>query len=109
MSALLHAEVGFAYAENVARAHPLGADDARSVEERAVRRVEVLHPDAVAARLDAGVARGGELVAVEDEVVLTAASDGDRRGADREHRIGLEARAPLHDEVHGTPWASCSR
>ena len=98
---LLDAEVGLADAEDVARAHPLGADDARAVDERAVRRVEVLHPDAVAARLDPRVAGGRELVPVEDEVVLAAAADGDRGGVDGEHRAGLEARAALHDEVHG--------
>ena len=112
-SALLDAEVGLADAEDVARAHPLGADDARAVDERAVRRVEILHPDAVAARLDARVARGGELVPVEDEVVLAAAPDGDRSGVERElralSRLGLRwttsctdaARRALATEARG--------
>ena len=50
-----------------------------AVDEGAVRRAEVVDPDAVAARLDAHVARRGELVAVEGDVVLAAAADRQRR------------------------------
>ena len=41
-----------------------------AVHERAVRRADVLDPDAVAARLEARVPRRGELVAVERDVVV---------------------------------------
>ena len=59
----LEPEVGLADADDVAGREPPRPVEPDAVDEGAVRRADVLDPDAVAARLEARVARGRELVA----------------------------------------------
>src|SRR4051794_24640808 len=98
ISVLLHHEVGLADAQDVARLEALRAGDARAVDERAVRRLQIQHPGAVAAHLDPRVAGRCELVAGEHEVVLPTPTDRDGRRVERELCSVFEARAALHDE-----------
>jgi hypothetical protein len=64
----------------------------------AVRRLQILHPGAVAAHVDPRVAGRGELVAGEHEVVLPARPTVTGCRVERRLRSVFEARAPLHDE-----------
>ena len=73
---------------------------ARSVDEGAVRRADVLDPEPVAPRLEASVLRGGELVAVERDLVLAAAADRHGHRVDRNLLAGIERRA-LDDDQPG--------
>ena len=57
--------------------------DAHAVDVRAVRGAVILDVDAVAARLEARVALRGEAVALERQVVVVAAADGERGRVDR--------------------------
>src|SRR3954463_562422 len=55
--------------------------EARPVQVRAVRRAEVLDPDAVLTRLEASMPRRRELVRTDRDVVLSSAADRQlRRG-----------------------------
>src|SRR5581483_6024818 len=103
----LEPQIGLAHAHDVAGRETARAVDANAVHVRAVRRAEVLHPDAVAARLEAHVPRGRELVALEREVVLAAAADGDRRGVDLELIALVEHGALLHDELPARRRRGC--
>src|SRR5437763_10399133 len=78
----LEPQLGLADAHHVTvdeLARPVYAD---TVHVGAVRRAEVVHPDAVAARLDTDVPRRRELVGVDHHVVLAAPADRERRGVE---------------------------
>ena len=68
-----------------------------AVDEGAVRRADVLDPDAVAPRLEARVPRGRELVAVERDLVLAAAADRHRQRVDRHLLARVQRGALEHD------------
>ena len=72
----LEPEVGLADADHVAGRELAGLSMSTPLTARAVRRADVLEPDAVPAGLDAGVLSRCELV-VERDVVRVAAADGD--------------------------------
>ena len=87
-----NAQVGLADADRRRRASSRrGAVERAAVDERAVRRADVLDPDAVAARLDARVAGRGELVASSATSFCAAATDRDRRRVERGTRSPLGA------------------
>ena len=67
-----------------------GSRDASAVDEGAVRRADVLDPEAVGPRLEHGVAGRGEVVAVEADRVLAAAAEP-RRLPDLERRCRAES------------------
>src|SRR5437763_4086790 len=72
-------QLGLADAQDVARRQPLRPRQPDAVQVRAVRRADVLDPDAVLAWLDPRMRRGRVLVGVELDVVLRAAAHGQRR------------------------------
>src|SRR5436305_1835813 len=69
------------------------------VEVGAVRRAEVLHPDPVLPRLEAGVARRRVLVGSDRDVVLAAAPDRQLRRVELEVLTLVEVRALEDDEA----------
>src|SRR5258708_3424904 len=81
-----------------------GRCDAHAVHEGPVRRAEVAHPDAVTARLDSQMVCRCELVAFDRDVVLAAATDGERGRVERELVAGREDLA-----VHDDQPARCDR
>src|SRR5205814_9299670 len=98
---LLELQLGLADADNIAWNELTRPVDADAVYVRPVGRAEVVRPDAVAARLDAHMARGGELVAVDRDVVLSGAADRERRRLELELLALLERVAPQHHEPAG--------
>jgi len=77
---------------------PAFASQPDPVDERAVRRTDVLHIDAVAPRLEARMVRRGELVALDREVVVAPAPNAKRMGVERDDVALVERRALEHDE-----------
>ena len=77
------------------------AVEPRSVQERAVRRPEVLHPHSVLTRLEAGVARGRVFVGRDRDVVLIPATDRELRRVELVVFAGGEVGALDDDEPPG--------
>ena len=99
-SSSLVPQVGLADADDVAgREPPRRASSRDAVDERAVRRADVLDPDAVAARLEARVARRRELVVRRAAMSFVRAA-ADRHGAESSSNVvALVERGALdHDE-----------
>src|SRR4051812_42937564 len=81
---LLVPQVGLADANDVPLREPAGMLEARPVQVRAVRRAEVLDPDAVLTRLEASMPRRRELVRTDRDVVLSSAADRQLRRVELE-------------------------
>ena len=96
-SSSLEPQVGLADPDDVAGGEAALARQPDPVDERAVRRADVLDVDAVAARLEAGVVRRGVLVALEREVVVAAAPDASARSS-RSRRRPPRSSAGLCDD-----------
>src|SRR6266508_1945325 len=94
----LEAELRLADANEVAGVQLAGPGKPDAVDVGAVRRADVLDPDAVAARLDPRVARRGELIGVEPDVVLPAAADGDPGRVELELGVLVDRGALAHEE-----------
>src|SRR5207248_8331110 len=94
-----------ANADDVAGRELARAGQLDPVQIGAVRGADVLHPDAVAARLDAGVLRRGVVVAVEGDVVLRAAADGQRGRVEHPSFARLERGAADDDQAADVTWA----
>ena len=71
-------QIGLADPDDVARQQHSRRRDARAVDERPVRRPDVLDPEPVGARLQHRVAGRDEVVAVEPDRVLAAAAEPGR-------------------------------
>src|SRR6185295_17249474 len=72
-----------------------------AVQERAVRRAEILNPDAILSRLEARVARRRILVRRDWDVVLVPAADRQLRRVELEALAVLKVRALDDDEAAG--------
>src|SRR5215831_4874873 len=105
MCSRLIPQIGLTDADDVALRQPAGTIEARAVQVGAVRRAEVLHPDAVLARLEPRVACGGVLVGANRDVVLAAAPDRQLRRVELEVAAFVEVRALDDDQPAGDPAA----
>src|SRR5436309_16137066 len=76
---LLVPQIGLADADDVTLGEPARILEPGTVQVRAVRRAEVLHPDPVLSRLEARVPGRRVLVGADRDVVLAAATDGQLR------------------------------
>src|SRR5439155_19562815 len=94
-----------ANADDVAGRELARAGQLDPIQIGAVRGADVLYPDAVAARLDAGVLRRGVVVAVEGDVVLRAAADGQRGRVEHPSFARLERGAADDDQAADVTWA----
>src|SRR4029077_15056099 len=95
----LEPQLGGADRDDVAAVESARPVDPLAVDEGGVRRAEVVQPDAVTARLESRVVRRRELVAVDRDVVLVAATDSDVRRIELELRALLEHRALDDDKL----------
>src|SRR5438034_143573 len=94
---ILVPQIRLADPDDVARCEAARMLEARAVEIRAVRRAEVLHPDAVVAWLETCVTRRCVFVGADRDVVLAAAPDRQLSGVELEVLARVEIGA-LHDD-----------